>query len=106
VSVLRGEVATTDRFGNVITNLPIDRLPMAAEPRVSILGYTLTMSGTYARVEPGALLALGNSFGTIEIAVRDGSAAERLGLDRHSVEAGLQVVASWMGGPETGDVAK
>lgn len=105
-SILRGEVATMDRFGNVITNLPVDRIPMASGPRVSILQHTLSMAGTYARVEAGELLALGNSFGTVEIAVRDGSAMERLGLDRRAVDGRLPVVVDWDTGLPPIQVAK
>jgi len=40
------------------------------------------MLTTYGRAKPGALLALVNSFGVIEIAKSEGSAAEGLSSDR------------------------
>ena len=40
------------------------------------------MHHTYARVEPGAYLALINSFGMLEIARAQQSAADGLGLSR------------------------
>jgi S-adenosylmethionine hydrolase len=36
--------------------------------------------GAYAEATPGALLALVNSYGLVELAVRDGNAARQLGL--------------------------
>ena len=72
-----GQVITIDRFGNAITNLVTRG---AAE--VSVGGYTLAVRRSYADVEPGAVVALTGSNGLVEIAVRDGSAAQRLGLAR------------------------
>jgi S-adenosyl-L-methionine hydrolase (adenosine-forming) len=79
---LVGRVTHFDRFGNAVTNLA------AAEakryrPRgiVSLAsGEELRVGTTYAEVEPGAALALVGSDGWLEIAVRDGSARERLRL--------------------------
>lgn len=78
---LRGHVLHVDRFGNLITNLPNDDLPPS--PQVLISGVTVpTLSPSYDAVGPGELLAILGSAGTVEIAVRDGSASERLGVDR------------------------
>ena len=78
---LRGHVLHVDRFGNLITNLPNDDLPPS--PRVLISGVTVPMlSPSYDAVGAGELLASLGSGGTLEIAVRDGSASERLGVDR------------------------
>ena len=71
-----GEVIHIDRFGNLITNLRTRDVPgtallaIHAEPGIPIFR-------TYLQVPVGALLAYGGSGGTLEIAVRDGSAAER-----------------------------
>jgi S-adenosylmethionine hydrolase len=43
---------------------------------------TVPLRDTYGDVAPGQLVALWSSWDTIEIAVRDGSAAARLGVDR------------------------
>lgn len=78
---LLGHVVHVDRFGNLITNLPNDAL--TPSPRVLISGVTVAgLSPSYDAVEAGQLLATLGSGGTLEIAVRDGSASERLGVDR------------------------
>ena len=76
---IEGQVIAVDRFGNAITNL------------VGRLGGTLELNGTmlpvrrsYADVDTGAPAALVGSTGLIEIAVREGSGAERFGLHRGS----------------------
>jgi hypothetical protein len=73
-----GEVVTIDRFGNAITNVP-GPLPGY---RVWIGAMHLPVLQTYADVSPGDPLALTGSSGLIEIAVREGSAAQRLALTR------------------------
>jgi S-adenosylmethionine hydrolase len=45
-------------------------------------GHTLPLRRTYGDVQPGEFLALANSFGVIEIARAEQSAAEALGLGR------------------------
>lgn len=81
---LLGHVLHVDRFGNLITNLSNDALPPA--PQVLISGVTVsTLSSSYDAVGEGELLATLGSGGTLEIAVRDGSASERLGVDRDEV---------------------
>jgi S-adenosyl-L-methionine hydrolase (adenosine-forming) len=77
---LAGEVIAVDRFGNAITNL-VGRRPALLE----VAGAVLPVRRTYSEVEPGSPLALVGSTGLIEVAVRDGSAARLLGLDRGSV---------------------
>ncbi len=69
-----------DHFGNLITNF------VAADPDAPLIitasGERITgLSQTFADVEPGQLVAYVGSGGYVEIAVREGSAAERLGLD-------------------------
>jgi S-adenosylmethionine hydrolase len=77
-AVLVGEVIHVDAFGNVITNIP-----GAMVPPGSTVTFHATAIGpvrrTFADVAPGELLALAGSGGRVEIAVRDGSAAARLG---------------------------
>jgi len=73
-----GEVIHVDRFGNLITDL----LPGSLEPDCLIwlddhlIGPVRT---TFADVQPGERLAYIGSGETLEIAVRDGSAARVLG---------------------------
>ena len=47
-----------------------------------LAGHNLEMKSTYGRVKPGNYLALVNSFGVVEIARAEGSAADGLGSDR------------------------
>ena len=79
---IEGCVIAVDRFGNAITNL-------VAGAAVAQYGGTLTLGDravpvrrVYADVEPGAAVALVGSNGLLEIAVREGSAAARLGVAR------------------------
>lgn len=79
---LQGEVVYVDRFGNLVTNIGEDDL--RGFPRtglsVSIGGACLRgLAGTYASARRGRLLALIDSWGLLEIAVREGSAAQVLG---------------------------
>jgi S-adenosylmethionine hydrolase len=74
---IAGEVILIDRFGNAVTNL-VGRRDMIVE----VGGMELTMHRTYADAQPGQPLALVGSAGLIEIAVRDGSAANELNLVR------------------------
>jgi S-adenosylmethionine hydrolase len=76
---VQGEVITVDRFGNAVTNL----LAMRGG-QVQVNGFSLVLRRTYADVAQGEPLALVGSSGLVEIAVRDGSAAEQLGLRRGS----------------------
>jgi S-adenosyl-L-methionine hydrolase (adenosine-forming) len=72
----RGEVVHVDRFGNLISNLPADLVAGAA---VRIAGTPVPLVRTYADAAPGELLAVVGSRALLEVAVRDGSAAQRLG---------------------------
>jgi len=76
---VQGEVITVDRFGNAVTNL----LAMRGG-RVQVNGLSLALRRTYADAQAGEPLALVGSSGLVEIAVRNGSAAEQLGLQRGS----------------------
>src|ERR1043166_3354333 len=74
---IAGEIIQIDRFGNAVTNL-VGRRDMVVE-----LGdRVLPVLRTYADAQSGEPLALIGSAGLIEIAVRDGSAAELLHLSR------------------------
>lgn len=76
-----GEVVHVDRFGNLITNVPSDWLP--ERPAVELGSYRLGDVGrSFASVEPGEPVMVRGSGGTLEICVRDGSAAEVLGAGR------------------------
>lgn len=77
--VVLGEVIYVDRYGNLVTNLTPEVVPDYAvlEAESLVIGPLRT---TFGDVPPGALLAYVGSGGAVEVAVRDGSAARRLGL--------------------------
>jgi S-adenosylmethionine hydrolase len=77
---VRGEIVHVDHFGNLISNLAPARFP--TRPFVVTVGAVRigTVSETYAGVAPGAPVAVVESFGLLEIAVRNGRAADVLAL--------------------------
>lgn len=79
----RAAVVHADRFGNLRTCLTSAELApeRAAGWSAQVGGRSLAAGGTYADVEPGQALTLLDSSGYWELAVRDGSARERLGLE-------------------------
>lgn len=77
-----GVVITADNFGNLITNLDASLLASFERPVVSVSNHEIPLRRTYADVEPGQYLALINSFGVLEIARAEQSAAEGLGIGR------------------------
>jgi S-adenosylmethionine hydrolase len=81
-AAIEGEVLTVDGFGNLITNIEADLVARLGPARAHVAGAECRLVGTYSEVAPGELAALINSFQTLEIAVRDGNAAGRLGARR------------------------
>ena len=77
-----GIVVTVDAFGNLISNIDQALLEQFSSPVAQVGGHTFRLAPTYGRVTPGEYLALVNSFGVLEIARAEGSAAEGLGADR------------------------
>jgi S-adenosyl-L-methionine hydrolase (adenosine-forming) len=80
---ISGEVVHSDRFGNLITNIPGNLV--TGESRI-ILEWAPTQrvatGATYSDVAVGEVLGLTGSAGFLEIAVRDGNASQRLGAGR------------------------
>lgn len=77
-------VAHVDVFGNLITNLPAKRIP--AEVGFRVAGRDIAgLSKTFESVGEGELMAYIGSRQTLEIAVRNGNAAELLGASRGTV---------------------
>ena len=71
---LHGVVVGVDRFGNLATNLEASVLGSVRS--IDVAGRAVAAPApTYASVAPGALVAVVNSAGVLEIAIRDGSAA-------------------------------
>ena len=77
-----GVVITIDHFGNLITNIDSRLIQRFAHPMVRTGGHHFPLRRTYGDVRPGDYLALVNSFGVVEIARAEQSAAEGLGLGR------------------------
>ncbi len=78
-----GRIVHIDRFGNAITNIGEEMLTAIDRARVetSVRGKTLQgLQSTYAMVERGEVLALISSSGHLEIAMREGNAAQAWGL--------------------------
>ncbi|MFI5394561.1 MAG: S-adenosyl-l-methionine hydroxide adenosyltransferase family protein [Candidatus Binatia bacterium] len=78
-STISGAVVHVDHFGNLVTNITAEALPRFPAQQVSV-----SISGTpvagpvsaYAAVPEGSPLAIVGSWGTLEVAVRNGSAAD------------------------------
>jgi len=77
-----GIVVTVDAFGNLISNIDASLIGDFDHPVVEVAGHRIEMKPTYGRAKPGEYLALVNSFGVVEIARAEESAADGLGCDR------------------------
>jgi S-adenosylmethionine hydrolase len=80
-SMIDGRVLLVDRFGNLVTNIDATELGLKPGPRATVkIGRKRLrgLEGSYQDVAPGKLLAYVGSYGLVEIAVRDGSAASTL----------------------------
>lgn len=74
-----GEVIYVDRFGTLVTNLTPEQVPAYATLQVEDLDLG-PLRRTFGDAVAGGLVAFVGSDGSVEIAVRNGSAARRLGL--------------------------
>lgn len=77
-----GVIVTVDTFGNLISDIDASMIESFEEPVAHIAGHQIGMQTTYGRAKPGDYLALINSFGVVEVARAEGSAAEGLSSDR------------------------
>jgi S-adenosylmethionine hydrolase len=84
---VQGTVITIDRFGNLITDIEGECVARLASPKVRVGTLVCPLVRTYAEAAPGSYLGLINAFGVLEIALRNGSAAEGLSLERGAVVA-------------------
>jgi S-adenosylmethionine hydrolase len=96
-NVLLGKIIRVDNFGNLITNInrtDMEAFLQSATPRISIGELTIEdVRHVYTDVPRGELLALYGSMNRLEIAVREGSASDILGLTASEV-AGMKVAVS------------
>lgn len=78
-----GQIISSDHFGNLISNIPFEALQAWLRGRSASLRVKGRViqgpASTYSDVPPGTLLALGSSHGYLEIACRQGNAAQVLG---------------------------
>jgi S-adenosylmethionine hydrolase len=78
-TAVMGEVLYVDRFGTLISNIPGPEVEPGV--RIRVAGTDVgALRRTFGDVERGTLVAFVGSGGTVEIAVRDGSAARLLGV--------------------------
>jgi S-adenosylmethionine hydrolase len=93
-----GQIVYVDVFGNLVTNLPADSVPPGLVTlSVRVGGGAVRRAGVWRTYEDGRARALGvlpSSFGWVELAVRNGSAAHRLGG-----RPGLAVTLRWSPSP-------
>jgi len=79
---IRGQVIYVDHFGNLVTNIDGETLArLEGAPSAIVVGGTRIrgIAASYAGVPTGNPLTVLNSWGLLEVAVRDGSALQRLG---------------------------
>ena len=76
---LVGEIVYVDHFGNLVTHLGAEMVPVHAQLEIEDLDLG-PLRRTYSEVAPGALVVYVGSGRSVEIAVRDGSAADRLSI--------------------------
>jgi hypothetical protein len=78
--VLVGQVVSVDRFGNLITNLPAERLGKAERVDIRVGAARIGRVRTsYASARKGELFGIVGSRGTLEISVNRGDAAKTTG---------------------------
>jgi len=77
-----GVIISIDHFGNLITNIDGVLIERFRLPLVHAGNHSFPLLRTYGDARPGEYLALVNSFGVVEIARAENSAAEGLGLSR------------------------
>lgn len=77
-----GIIVTVDAFGNLISNIDQSLLLPFRSPAAVFAGHRFELKPTYGNARPGDYLALINSFGVLEIARAEGSAAAGLGSER------------------------
>lgn len=75
-----GAIVWIDRYGNAFTSLPGARVAGRPGAALEVTGRSIPVVRTYGDAPRGTAVALVNSFGVLEVAVVQGSAAEALGL--------------------------
>jgi len=87
-NLVKGRVVHVDTFGNLVTNIKkvhLEEAGIGAEVSVRVSGRQIGRRvRTYSDARKGTLVWLWGSFGRLEVAVVEGSAAERLKATRGS----------------------
>lgn len=78
---VRGQTLVADRFGNLLTNVPASAIDQRGAWSVQVGDVRLAGKSTYADAPVGQALALVGSDGYLEIAVNQGAAIDRFGID-------------------------
>jgi len=88
-NVVLGQIVYIDSFGNIVTNIPVNIIPWIKTCkllRIKVEGKVGEVTARYVRTfangKPGELIALEDSFGLLEIAIYEDSAAKKLKVDR------------------------
>jgi len=75
-----GTIVSIDRFGNLVTNIPGDRLGSPEQAQVKVARSVIRgISPTYAATRKGSLLAIVGSTGALEVSVNHGDARKKTG---------------------------
>ncbi len=80
----KGEILYADVYGNLVTSFTGDMLSQKGEKNAAIVtneGMTVHFHRTYGDVGEGETLVYKGSSGFLEIAIRNGNASEKLGLN-------------------------
>jgi S-adenosylmethionine hydrolase len=83
---ITGQIIYQDIYGNLVSNIPVESLPVGLSVEVqiegrSVLGLSQTFNDDTYSNESG-LIALAGSHGYLEVAVQNGNAAEMLGVTK------------------------
>jgi S-adenosyl-L-methionine hydrolase (adenosine-forming) len=88
---LVGTVLHVDKFGNIITNL--ERSHLGGNFAIRVAGTSITrLCASFSEGDPGELFAIQGSAGYIELALNQGSAADRLNV-RSGAEIELETAS-------------
>ena len=97
----RGEVLHVDRFGNLVTNIPTEWVPVRCRELKATVGSAhsrrIPWVTSYEELGPGRIGAIGSSFGLVELAVANGRADERW-----TARVGRRVYLRWTAGSRVG----
>lgn len=79
--VIVGEIVYTDHFGNCISNIPTAWLQESSDWLITVAGHELQgFYPTYGHVEIGQAVVVGGSEELVEVAIRNGNAAQSLSI--------------------------